>query len=210
MIYYDTGDFLFIGNNIEEIAIQIQENNISRNKKFPKGRDPYPTDLEHIKTRVELGLKKLRQIELNQEMAKMRLKKKVQSGSVNFRDAINAAKSIVNLSQGKIVSQEEMFRRAHICSNCELVNENIGCTLCKMGAIVTSVVSTVRKMAGRTLHYPTVNGKPATNSNCGYCGCSHTMILPANIDCFNESEEKNQGRPQFCWIRKDSPNYLKD
>lgn len=203
MIEYDIGNAVYVGKDIDDIVKQIKEENIEKNRKFP-GRNPYPVDYKSIYLSVTKGLENLGKIKRNTKVSHRQRGKR----SVDFRGAVNAAKSIVNISHGKVVSQEEMTRRASICSNCDLLSKNTGCGLCKFGAFITSTVNAIRKMSNRPISYPTIRGITARDANCNFCGCSHVMILPATMDCFNESEEKNLARPSFCWIKKGGINYI--
>ena len=207
MVTYDTGDNMYVGEGIHEIVLQILEENAYKNKKFP-GRDPYTQDYNLVYSSVMQGMDNISKIKNHKEKAEFAFQQKIKTRKITFRDAVNAARALVQFTAGSVVEQDEMTRRAKICSNCDLVNKNVGCATCHAGAVLSQVVNIVRTAAKRGVHYPTVAGAEAKDSNCGYCGCSSLMILPAKISVFNESEEKNAGRPDICWVKRDSPNYI--
>ena len=207
MVEYDTGVSVYTGKDINDIVLQVRNENIEKNRKFP-GRNPYPVDYNAIYNTVHKGLENLKKIAHHSKGADRNLQANILRRHVTFRDAVNAAKSIVSLTAGNIVTTEEMTRRANICAKCPFVNKNAGCSLCKFGAYITSTINAIRRIANHSFTYPIVKGLAARDSNCGYCGCSHVMILPAKISCFNETDEKNEGRPDICWIKRDGVNYI--
>ena len=114
---------------------------------------------------------------------------------------VDGALAIVSVASGQYATQEEINRRAGICTNCPLVEEIPGCRGCGMASKLIKVLNKARELYGKAFTIP----NNLEGHGCGACGCSLTVMLPAKITLFKESDQTK--RPNHCWVKKTSPNY---
>lgn len=137
-------------------------------------------------------------------------KKNVKVGKVKrrvrFRDALAAGKAAVKIVTGDTVDQKEMQRRWDICRGCPALSETSECFSCNRARFVAELTGTVKSIFGKEIKYPGESKK----YTCGVCGCTLALLLPTRSDGFHEdSEEEKKHRPDFCWINKESHNFIK-
>lgn len=104
--------------------------------------------------------------------------------------------SIWFLQGQPFVDQVEAERRAAICANCYLNVQVEGCTSChKVAEDLTSKVST------------SLDSKLQA---CAVCKCLLRAKVHFPLDILNttDSDWKQNTYPDFCWLKKDGPNYF--
>lgn len=149
------------------------------------------------------GLVNLRATKIHKDFNPNESAKGVKTG-VSFKDAIHGAGALVKLLQGKSATQEEINRRSGICNGCPLIATVSDCMGCGAGAKISKYVNDLKaKTFGGNYNIP--NG--LSKRYCGVCKCSLAVMLPSTIEAFEESEEKQSERPDFCWVKKSSINY---
>lgn len=127
----------------------------------------------------------------------------VEKKSTSFSDAVTGAKALLRIVAGDKVPQEEINRRAAICTSCPMVSGVSNCRACGFGGQLTKFVNATKASFGKDFKIP--NG--LSDKYCSVCTCSLLMMLPSNMEAFQESAEKQGERPNHCWVKKTSPNY---
>ena len=206
MVTFPTPKKTYEGEDMDSVVRQVLIDNIIKNRKF--AHKPYPEDYNLVYNYVFKQLNGARKSGVAREKEEVKREERIKAGRITFMDSLRGAKAILNMAVGDVVEAHEMARRAVICSQCPLVTNNTDCASCKMGKEVTNIVNSIRNLARRSVNYPTVKARRARDMNCGYCGCSMLMVLPAKISCFNEAEHKNENRPDPCWIKRGGINYI--
>ena len=118
---------------------------------------------------------------------------------LSLKDYISGASALVSVAAGGAVSQEEINRRAVICTNCPKVTEIPGCHGCGLAAAVNETVNKVKKAFGGGYTIP----NNLQFNGCGVCSCALSVMIPAKMSQF----KKEEVRPTHCWVNKKSPNY---
>ena len=118
---------------------------------------------------------------------------------LSLKDYISGASALVSVAAGGAVSQEEINRRAVICTNCPKVTEIPGCHGCGLAAAVNETVNKVKKAFGGGYTIP----NNLQFNGCGVCSCALSVMIPAKMSQF----KKEEVRPTHCWVNKKSPDY---
>lgn len=211
MITYATNRKTYTGETIDQVVREVLVDNTKNNKLY--NHNPYPVDYNEVYNMVKTKDRRLRRAngykEASENSSQRRRENQIaRNQPISFGDAVRGAKAIVKMAKGQVVDGSEILRRANICTGCHLSSKSSGCATCRFGRQVTDVVNVIRSLAGRSISYPNIKGSKARDMNCGACGCSLMVMLPAQIECFDESEEKNQSRPDICWAKRGSVNYI--
>lgn len=130
---------------------------------------------------------------------------------LKMSDAINGAKAFIRLVGGDRVEQEEINRRAGICSagnkggSCPKLAETSNCKSC--GGFMGSLLSWVGKLKAmfNSSNFQIPNG--LESSYCDCCGCSLALMLPSKIDAFKFEKSEQLKRPSFCWLKRNGMNF---
>lgn len=122
----------------------------------------------------------------------------------SLKEVVNGAFALVKVTSGNTVEQGEINRRASICTNCTLLSKATGCNSCGFAGRVASFVNKFKKSINHGFIVP--NG--LDSSYCNVCECSLVVMLPSQMSSFREKEEMNSSRPDHCWIKKSSQNYV--
>ena len=122
---------------------------------------------------------------------------------IAFKDAVNGATALLREATGDRVDQEEINRRAGICSGCELNSGTTDCYACGFGSRLSKWVNGLKKVFGKGFIIP----NKLEGRYCEVCKCSLAMMLPSKMDAFHETDEKQSERPAHCWVKKESPNF---
>jgi len=117
---------------------------------------------------------------------------------LSIKDAVAGATSALKQIGGDTIPQEEINRRAIICSSCPKLSEISGCKSCGFGGKIVKLVNNVKQVFGFGVKIP--NGLGSHFCDC--CNCSLAMMLPANLIDFNESTRNDKTRPDSCWLKK--------
>jgi len=132
---------------------------------------------------------------------------KKSKAKISFKEAKNGAAALLKVMVGETVPQIEINRRAAICNSCPNVSQTTDCVGCGFGKKLNNFISEIKKNVFKTnLDIP--NG--LKGSYCKVCSCALVMMLPSRMEAFNESEEKQAERPDFCWVKKTSQHYVSD
>lgn len=130
--------------------------------------------------------------------------KKQEKRNLSLQDVVNGAFAVLSVSAGNIVSQEEIDRRASICEGCDNKDSVSGCYSCGFGKRVVNFVNKFKKSIKSEFNIPNNLEKKF----CKTCGCSMVVMLPSKMSAFNEKTEMNNSRPDKCWIKKTSNNFI--
>jgi len=99
-----------------------------------------------------------------------------------------------------LVGPEEANRRAALCVTCPL-NVNIaGCAAChKIASYITGAVAKQNGAYDDQL------------KACAICHCALRAMtwFPLDLLETNETQDKQESRPDFCWLKKDGENYVR-
>lgn len=208
MITFETRYATYEGADIDAVTRQIMADNKKRN--IPLAHKPFPEDYNliynHVRTRINKKGGDGAKIERSAEKASVA--RRTSGRPIKFTDAVRGANAILKMAAGQVVDKTEMDRRAAICTACPKVSLTSDCVPCKMGKRVASIINGIRKMAGKQVNLPKVRNRAAKSMYCDSCQCSLMVMIPAKIKCFNEPEDKNQARPDNCWAKRGSENYI--
>lgn len=137
----------------------------------------------------------------------------MENNKVSLTQVINGAKAFLKLNSGQRVSNQEMERRAGICKYgnkgqaCTRLADVSGCKSCGFGASLTSWIGKVKTFfGGDKFDIPNNLG----SRYCSVCSCSLAMMIPSQTESFKIEEKDQLQRPSWCWIRKDSPNFIEN
>ena len=180
---------VYLGDNMEELARNIK-------KDFPKKSD-------HEIEGIVLSLKRKNDNIISSPNVYKVADKHKETLGVSLGDAKKGAMAILSGITDGYVDQEEINRRAIICTGCPNKNMTSGCRSCGAGKAITSFVNSVKKMFGKGFTIP----NNLDQFYCKSCSCSLVPMLPSKMSAFRESPDKNKSRPAFCWVNKESINY---
>jgi hypothetical protein len=123
---------------------------------------------------------------------------------LKMAEVVNGAKAILNVAKGEVASQEEITRRASICTSCPMTSETSDCIGCGFGERLVAFTKKLRTdLFGASYKIP--NGMERLY--CKVCSCSLAIMIPSKMSAFNEKDGKQAERPNHCWVKKESPNY---
>lgn len=124
---------------------------------------------------------------------------------ISLADAIVGAKAILNYTTGKSTSDSEILRRSSICEKCPLMTDISGCSSCGLSGAIARFTNQVRSHKGSQIPIPASVAK----RYCSVCQCALSlMVVTKTEDFYSETPEKNQRRPDNCWLKKTSINYI--
>lgn len=127
-----------------------------------------------------------------------------QKKRIGLAEAVSGAKAILRYTTGSSVESSEIQRRSAICAACPLINRLGGCAPCGAAGKIANFVSLLRSTL--KLQEPIPN--EVKSSYCGVCQCSLALMVVSKMDAFNETTEQNGKRPDNCWVKKSSINYI--
>lgn len=132
---------------------------------------------------------------------------KVHKPKLTFKEALAGSVALLKVVGGDTVSKEEIKRRSALCASCPLKTEVSNCWGCGFGKTLTRFISGLRNMFTGEVSL----SRDVSSSYCGVCGCALATMLPSKMSSFNqESQEKQKERPNYCWVKQNSPNYVTD
>lgn len=123
---------------------------------------------------------------------------------IGLAEAVSGAKALIRYTSGSTVSTAEIERRSNICKDCSLINKIGGCAPCGAAGKIANFVNTVRVSLKLEQPIPT----SVKSSYCGVCDCSLALMVPSKMELFVEPESKNLQRPDHCWVKRNSNNYI--
>lgn len=122
---------------------------------------------------------------------------------MTFKDLANGFVAYAKLLLGKIIpaEQSEAERRAQICAHCFLNVNPTGCGICS--AMADMIVGDVKDR--HTSHDKDLKA-------CAVCKCPLAAIVHFPMDALeaNDTEEKQELYPGFCWRKKGGINYVSE
>ncbi len=132
-----------------------------------------------------------------------------------FSQLVAGAEAIVNVTSGNIVSQEEINRRARICSGCKTADPDSGivmdgvvsttdCRACGFASRFATWANKLKKQFGVGHVIP--NG--LSDKGCIVCKCTLAVMLPSKMSAFDYEKDLQEKRPDHCWVKKTSNNYI--
>lgn len=123
---------------------------------------------------------------------------------VTLGDAVNGAKALIKYTSSNRISTEELTRRSTICSQCPMINRLGGCMSCGAAGAIARFVNKIRSSYNLEIQIPS----EVRQSYCGVCECSLALMVVTHINDFHESAEKNAMRPDCCWMKTISYNFI--
>lgn len=122
---------------------------------------------------------------------------------ITIADAANGAKAMIKNLAGSTVSNGEILRRSAICAACPLIASISNCTSCGMSGKIAKWNNKIRAARGLQIPIPS----DVSHSFCDVCSCSLSlMVLTKRVDFV----DKEEGRPDNCWLNKNSKNYTNE
>lgn len=126
------------------------------------------------------------------------------SDKVTFSQAVSGAKALIKSTIGGEDSTE-IQRRSEICKDCPLRDGISVCGSCGTAGKIARFVNTFKAKLG----IRTTIDKKISLSYCGFCKCSLALIVVTKLKDFHEeTPARNSSRPDVCWLKKTSHNYL--
>lgn len=121
-----------------------------------------------------------------------------------FAEVLNGAAALVKYTVGSSASNQEITRRSQICLQCPVRSAVGGCAPCGAAAKIANAVNQIRAKKGAQMAIDS----DLRNQYCKVCDCGLPLMLLTEYKDFHyESEEMNIRRPDFCWLKRTSPNY---
>lgn len=174
---------VFFGNNEEVIKNAIL-------KKFPNCLE----DLEYISVTKNNPT-------VNDYKAPAKEKKKL-----SFKDGVTGAYALFKVATGSVVDQNELNRRANICIKCPMLVGSTNCRACGFAKGLANYIKKLKKEFGKGFVIP----HGLEDKHCNVCQCALSVMLPSKLDVFKHDKDKQSERPNNCWLKKDSPNYISE
>lgn len=174
---------VFFGNSEQLIKNAIL-------KKFPNSTE----DLDYIS--IVSNTQKIEQYKAPSEKKK----------KISFKDGVAGAYALFKVVTGAVVEQSELNRRSNICIKCPKVIESSNCRSCGFAASLLKFVTKLKKAFGKGFVIP----HNLEDKHCGICDCALSVMLPSDLKMFSHEKDKQSLRPDFCWLKKDSPNYISE
>lgn len=201
-----TGKFrpTIVGATFDLLAVNVTNyvKSKSDNEDFEK------KDLQHIREMLK-GEHSDYTIKKKKEEYRKKPKRKISSTM-----AINGAKAFLKDLKGDNVSQEEFDRRSRICKTCPSYSTTSDCSVCPSAARGLNFARKLRKVfVKEKLKITCVKPGPSKGSPekefCSECDCSLSVMRAAKLNMFSyEADAVNNKRPDQCWIKRSSPNYV--
>lgn len=127
------------------------------------------------------------------------------SRSVTIADASRAANALMKIIPGDYVDQDEYLRRLSVCKTCEIRQKNSDCMSCGGSGKAARALLAVRAKLGLSYNM----NKEEGSHFCGFCGCSLSLLLVTKTRNYRkENDETNAQRPSYCWLNRNSKNYV--
>ena len=124
---------------------------------------------------------------------------------LTLHGASKACNALLNVASGNVETNYEITRRAAICRNCPHLTSVSDCMSCGGAGKVSNLIRSVRSIFKKNINIP----HEAAKRYCGLCGCSLALLLPTTMpNQKDETEEVNEKRPDHCWLKKSSVNYI--
>jgi hypothetical protein len=124
--------------------------------------------------------------------------------SKSLADIKRGAMALIKYTAGDSASKEEIKRRVEICKGCSLNQEAAGCRSCGMANTLTNFVKEVKNFK----KVSTSIADDVKDRYCGICGCSLFLLSVTKMkDFYNETPQVNARRPDYCWLKENSPNF---
>lgn len=121
---------------------------------------------------------------------------------LGLSDYVSGALAVVSIVKGSSVSQEEINRRAIICSSCPKLDDIKGCMPCGLAKRIADSVNKIKSLFGAAFNMP--NG--LNSKGCGVCKCALSVMLPSKMSQFTEQDQST--RPNHCWVKRTSNNFI--
>lgn len=132
-----------------------------------------------------------------------------------FSQLVAGAEAIINVTAGNVVSQAEINRRARICTGCKAIDPDtnilmdgvvstIDCRACGFATRFAAWTNKLKKQLGVGHAIP--NG--LSDKGCIVCKCTLAVMLPSKMSAFDYEKDLQDKRPDHCWVKKTSNNYI--
>lgn len=122
----------------------------------------------------------------------------------NLQAVVRGASALLKTLSGISVSNQEITRRSNICASCPLIDSIGGCNSCGAAGKITQWANSLRAKRKLQIEIP----DSIKRQYCGFCQCALAlMVITPHKEFENEREEKNQTRPDNCWLKRTSANF---
>lgn len=145
------------------------------------------------------------------ETAKQKSKKRL-----SLSDIFHGAKAFIDIGKGNTVKQSEINRRAEICFACQELGETTDCFGCGAGRRLVKHVQSLKNDTDSAFlipegQYKNRRSEPISKFFCNICGCSAIALIVSFMkNIRDESDEINNRRPDNCWMKRNSRNFIDD
>jgi hypothetical protein len=129
--------------------------------------------------------------------------------SIGFSGLVAGAEALVNVVAGNTVTQSEINRRSAICFGCKIdgqkgvISAN-DCMPCGGAAKIARWTGKLKKSLGGGYVIP----NNLESKGCAVCKCSLAVMIPSKMSAFEYEKDKQEERPEHCWVKKTSNNYI--
>lgn len=151
-----------------------------------------------------------------EEVEKRNMKPKPKK-RLSLAEIFHGAKAFVDIKKGNVVRQNEINRRAEICFKCQELSETTDCFGCGAGRRLVKHVQTLKQDTNAAFLIPEGNFKkrsglePISKFFCNICGCSAIALCVSMMrNIRDESDALNERRPDHCWMKRTSKNFIDD
>ena len=181
-------------------------------KVYYKGYNYKAEDNSSLIKRIARDNKKISVSEITsyvEENAKEYTLQEKEKNELTFKKMVAGASAIINVTKGSIVTQAEINRRASICQNCKSnggpgVVSTGECRPCGFAARLATWINSVKKNFGKSFTIP----NNFEDKGCGSCLCALAVMLPSKMSAFDYEKDSVNARPDHCWVKKTSNNFI--
>jgi hypothetical protein len=191
-IKYQNRDFLAddAGSMIENIT------------KYLTNRDKH-IDIDEIRSHVNKNIKDSGPSDPQDIGGKLN---KVAKKTLRYKEVMNGAQAILRVLGGDSVDQDEIKRRTRICRECPLKSLTSDCYGCGFASRLTGIINDIKSKFTGTFEL----SQDVKGSYCSVCSCALSVMIPSKMSAFDEDEEKQKSRPDYCWVKKGGTEYVQN
>lgn len=160
-------------------------------------------DKNELKGHVEKSIKKNSAYSGGYSDAQEKRLNKVYKPRMTFKEVVNGAKALLGVSIGDSVDQDEITRRGRICASCPNKTLTTDCYGCGFASTLNKFIGGLKSLFSKEVSL----NSDVKGSYCNVCSCALAIMIPSKLTAFNEDQDKQDKRPDHCWLKRDGENF---
>lgn len=131
---------------------------------------------------------------------------KIHKPKLKFKDVVAGAKALLGLTIGDAVDQTEITRRGRLCAGCPRMTLTTDCYSCGFAGTLNKFVNNLKGLFGKevSIHSDVKGGY------CDICSCALAVMIPSKLNKFHEDQDKQNQRPDHCWLKRGGTEYVEN